>query len=47
MPSTWTETDHRGTTVVSINKGSYIDGKVIIELLDTVSLPRRSDWIGY
>ncbi|NRA86374.1 MAG: ABC transporter substrate-binding protein [Rhizobiales bacterium] len=47
MPSTWTETDHRGTTGVSINKGSYIDGKVIIELLDTVSLPRRSDWIGY
>ena len=47
MPSTWTETDHRGTTVVSVNRGSFIDGKVVIELLDTVSLPRRDDWIGY
>lgn len=47
MPSTWTETDHRGTTVVSVNRGSFIDGKVVIELVDTVSLPRRDDWIGY
>lgn len=47
MPSTWTETDHRGTTVVSINRGSYVNGKVVIQLVDTVSLPRRDDWIGY
>lgn len=47
MPSTWTKTDHRGTTVVSVNRGSFIDGKVVIELIDTVSLPRRDDWIGY
>lgn len=46
-PSTWTEKDHRGTTTVSVNKGSFIDGEVKIEKISTVDLPRRDDWIGY
>ncbi|GJL99425.1 MAG: branched-chain amino acid ABC transporter substrate-binding protein [Methyloligella sp.] len=47
LPSTWSATDHRGTTVVSINKGSLIDGKAKIELETNVTLPRRDDWIGF
>lgn len=47
MPSTWTKTDHRGTTVVSVNRGSFVNGKVAIQLLGQISLPRRDDWIGY
>lgn len=47
MPSTWSKTDHRGTTVVTINKGSFINGEAKIEALATISLPRRDDWIGY
>ncbi|MEM7070940.1 MAG: ABC transporter substrate-binding protein [Pseudomonadota bacterium] len=47
LPSTWSEKDHRGTTVVSINSGSYVNGKVEIKRLRTVELPRRLDWLGY
>jgi branched-chain amino acid transport system substrate-binding protein len=47
LPSTWTEEDHRGTTEVTINRGSYADGDVQIEQIETVELPRRDDWIGY
>jgi branched-chain amino acid transport system substrate-binding protein len=47
MPSNWTNTDHRGTTVVTINKGSSVDGKAEIEKIGEVQLPRRDDWIGY
>lgn len=47
LPSTWSSTDHRGTTVVSINKGSLVDGKAVIELEKNVTLPRRDDWIGF
>ncbi|MGF1525315.1 MAG: ABC transporter substrate-binding protein [Candidatus Competibacterales bacterium] len=48
LPSTWTPEDHRGTTVVSINRGSYQDdGSVAIEKLTDITLPRRPDWVGY
>ena len=46
LPSTWTDKDHRGTTRVSINSGSFVDGKVQIEKLRTIVLPRRADWLG-
>lgn len=47
VPSTWTPEDHRGTTTVSVNRGSAVDGKAQIEKIATVELPRRDDWIGY
>jgi len=47
LPSTWSPTDHRGTTTVSMNSGSFVGGKVEIKKITDVSLPRRDDWIGY
>lgn len=47
LPSTWTPEDHRGTTTVSVNMGSAVDGKAEIKQVNTVELPRRDDWIGY
>ena len=47
LPSTWTPDDHRGTSVVTINRGRYHDGAGHIERLTTIELPRRDEWIGY
>ena len=47
LPSSWMPEDHRGTTVVSINKGSFKDGKVMIEKVNAMTLDRREEWIGY
>ncbi len=47
QPSTWTPEDHRGTMTVSINKGSFIDGEVVIEKVADTTLERRDDWLGY
>ncbi len=47
LPSTWKPDDHRGTTTVTVNRGSYTDDGVEIETIETVELPRRDDWIGY
>ncbi|MBL4646316.1 MAG: ABC transporter substrate-binding protein [Rhizobiales bacterium] len=47
LPSTWTNEDHRGTTTVSVNMGSSVNGKAVIKNINTVNLPRRDDWIGY
>lgn len=47
LPSNWSETDHRGTTTVSINMGTAVDGKAVIKKIADVSLPQRDDWIGY
>jgi branched-chain amino acid transport system substrate-binding protein len=46
LPSTWTEEDHRGTTAVTINRGSWIDGQAKMEMLATIELPRRPEWLG-
>lgn len=46
LPSTWTPTDHRGLTIVAINRGSYVDGEVVIERIAETELPRRDDWLG-
>jgi branched-chain amino acid transport system substrate-binding protein len=45
LPSTWTDTDHRGLMTVAINQGSY-DGEVKIERINETTLPRRDDWLG-
>ncbi|WP_020593933.1 ABC transporter substrate-binding protein [Kiloniella laminariae] len=47
LPSNWSAEDHRGSTVVSINKGSFEDGGVNIERIAEMTLPRRDDWVGY
>ncbi|MBF0391118.1 MAG: ABC transporter substrate-binding protein [Alphaproteobacteria bacterium] len=47
LPSTWTETDHRGNLTVNIYKGSFNAGAAKIEKVTSVSLPRRDDWLGY
>lgn len=46
LPSTWTETDHRGLMTVAINQGSFKDGKASIERISETTLPRRDDWLG-
>ncbi|MHC8508857.1 MAG: ABC transporter substrate-binding protein [Rhodospirillales bacterium] len=47
LPSTWTPEDHRGTLTVAINRGSFKNGKVMIERIAEITLPRRADWLGY
>lgn len=46
LPSTWTETDHRGLMTVAINRGSFENGKINIERISETVLPRRDDWLG-
>ena len=46
IPSTWTPTDHRGTMTVSINRGNFQDGKVKIEKVAEIELPREDRWLG-
>jgi branched-chain amino acid transport system substrate-binding protein len=47
LPSTWTDTDHRGTTLVTINRGSYLDGAARMETIATIEVERRMEWLGY
>ncbi|SDE55950.1 ABC transporter substrate-binding protein [Rhodospira trueperi] len=47
IPSTWTETDHRGTMTVNIYRGTNVDGEVGIERVTQTTLPRRDDWLGW
>ena len=58
-PATWTETDHRPimdvplyrTTVSGPTNGELSDlmsnGAIKLEKIDTITLPRRPDWLGY
>ena len=46
-PSTWTDTDHRGTMTVTVNQGSYANGEVTITDIAHTVLPRRADWLGW
>ncbi len=47
LPSSWTPTDHRGTTLVTINRGSWVDGAARMEPIATIEVPRRPEWLGY
>lgn len=47
MPATWTAEDHRGINTVNIYSGEAHDGSVKVTKLETVTLPRRDDWLGY
>lgn len=46
LPSTWTDTDHRGLMTVAINRGNVVDGEVQIERIAETVLPRRDEWLG-
>ncbi|MCQ0986904.1 ABC transporter substrate-binding protein [Jiella marina] len=45
-PSTWTPEDHRGLLKVTINSGSFTDGKAVIEEIAEIDVPRRDEWLG-
>ena len=45
-PSTWTDEDHRGLMTVTVNRGTYMDGKAVIKTVTQTELPRREDWLG-
>ncbi|WP_416351551.1 ABC transporter substrate-binding protein [Parashewanella curva] len=47
LPATWKDDDHRGIAEVNIYKGNFDKDNVSIEQVDTVSLERRADWLGY
>ena len=47
LPSTWTNEDHRGTTLVSVYKGEYNKGDFKMEKQATVEVPRRDEWLGW
>jgi branched-chain amino acid transport system substrate-binding protein len=58
-PATWTDTDHRPILDVPIYRTSVSGattgdlnalmsaGTIKLEKIDTISLPRRPDWLGY
>ncbi len=45
-PSTWTPEDHRGLLKVTINSGTFKDGKAVIEKIADIDVPRRDEWLG-
>ncbi len=46
LPSTWTETDHRGTTTVKIYRGTVTSDEQGMEKIYTAELERRPEWLG-
>ena len=46
LPSTWSKDDHRGLMTIAIQRGSFVDGEVVIEEIAQVDLERRPDWLG-
>ena len=47
LPSTWSETDHRGTMRVFVYHGKNSGGEVTISQVGDTTLPRRAEWLGY
>lgn len=47
LPSTWSETDHRGTMTVNVYYGKNSGGDIEIAKVAETTLPRRADWLGY
>jgi len=58
-PSTWTDTDHRGTLTVNLYKSTVkgptdgdlndliANGTIKIEKVKSVELPRKAEWLGW
>ncbi|MDP2697334.1 ABC transporter substrate-binding protein [Thalassospira sp.] len=47
LPASWTAEDHRGINTVSVYIGSAKNGVPTVTKANTVTLPRRDDWLGY
>ncbi|MCU0839226.1 MAG: ABC transporter substrate-binding protein [Rhodospirillales bacterium] len=47
LPSTFTPSDHRGTTTVMVYRSDYNYGRIALQRVFETSLPRRPDWLGW
>lgn len=47
LPSTWTPTDHRGTTTVMLYRNDYNYGTVTAQRVYETTIPLRPDWLGW
>lgn len=47
LPSTWTDTDHRGTTTVKVYQASTKGGTIGMKSVYTADIPRRKEWLGW
>ena len=47
LPSTWTASDHRGTTTVMLFRNDYNSGNPLEQKVYTATLPLRPDWLGW
>jgi branched-chain amino acid transport system substrate-binding protein len=47
LPSTWTATDHRGTTLVNIYRGTVKGPDKAMAKIYVAELERRPDWLGW
>ncbi len=47
LPTTWTSTDHRGTTTVMLYRNDYNFGTVTQTRVYTTTIPLRPDWLGW
>ncbi|MFO1153360.1 MAG: ABC transporter substrate-binding protein [Rhodospirillales bacterium] len=47
LKSTWTSTDHRGTTTVLLYRNDYNYGTVTAQRVYVTTIPPRPDWLGW
>ncbi len=47
LPSSWTATDHRGTTTVNLYRSHNNFGTVTASEVYTTTMPLRPDWLGW
>jgi len=47
LPSTWTDSDHRGTTIVKVYQASTKGGTIGMKQVYSAELPRRKEWLGW
>jgi len=47
LPSTFTGTDHRGTTTVMLYRSEYNFGNVLAQRIYETTIPLRPDWLGW
>lgn len=47
LPSTWTDEDHRGTTLVNVYTSKFNGGDFQMNKQATVEVPRRAEWLGW
>jgi branched-chain amino acid transport system substrate-binding protein len=47
LPSSWTPTDHRGTTTVKLYESHHNFGSIAADQVYTTTMPLRPDWLGW